>query len=179
MIEIRRRTFGERSRVRLLVDAPGAGVKAHRWTFCFQPSCPKQRAMISSKQIRALADFRYGLRKFLAFSEAATRASGVTPQQYQALLIIKTHPSGAVLVRDLAQELLLRHNSTVQLVDRLAEADLVRRVPATDDRRSVILRLTPRGEKKLAGLAESHFAALVSRRSDLGQIFRQVRSLKR
>ena len=33
-----------------------------------------------------LAAFRLALRRFLAFSEAATGAAGVTAQQYQALL---------------------------------------------------------------------------------------------
>ena len=38
---------------------------------------------------KALAQFRFQLRKFLSFSEAAAHQAGLTPQQHQALLAIK------------------------------------------------------------------------------------------
>ena len=71
----------------------------------------------STKQIQALAGFRNALRRFLAFSEEATAAAGVTTQQYQAMLAIKAAPTSAMAIADLAAELLLKPNSAVQLVD--------------------------------------------------------------
>ena len=127
---------------------------------------------LETEQYQALARFRYALRAFLAFSERATRKSGITTQQYQALLAIKASPNEALLVGELAEQLLLKHNNTVQLVDRLSEAGLVRRNPSRNDRRAVIVTLTARGETKLAGLACVHFHELLSRQKELSAISR-------
>jgi len=127
---------------------------------------------LEKEQYQALARFRYALRAFLAFSEQATRKSGFTPQQYQALLAIKASPDEALLVGELAEQLLLKHNNTVQLVDRLSESGLVRRYPSRDDRRAVVVTLTARGEGKLARLAFVHFRELLSRQKELSAISR-------
>src|SRR5215467_9253212 len=86
-----------------------------------------------------LAGFRFALRRFLAFSEAMTRAAGVTPSQYQAMLAIRTHPWGAIVIRQLADQMLLQHHGAVQLVDRLCDAGLTKRTHAENDRRSVLV----------------------------------------
>src|SRR6202140_3222465 len=77
---------------------------------------------------KALAQFRFQLRKFLSFSEAAAHQAGLTPQQHQALLAIKGF-SGAepVSVGDLAEFLLVRHHTAVELVDRIARVGLLKR----------------------------------------------------
>jgi len=127
---------------------------------------------LEKEQYQALARFRYALRAFLAFSEQATRKSGFTPQQYQALLAIKASPDEALLVGALAEQLLLKHNNTVQLVDRLSESGLVRRNPSRNDRRAVVVTLTARGESKLAKLASLHYRELLSRQKELSTISR-------
>lgn len=110
---------------------------------------------------RALADFRYALRKFLAFSEDAAAEAGLTSQQHQALLVIKARSNGDGLpVGVLAQRLLLRQHSTVELVDRLARLGLVTRNPDPHDRRRVRVSLTEEGEEKLLLLSQSHLAEL-------------------
>jgi hypothetical protein len=63
-----------------------------------------------------LAGFRYALRRFLAFSELETTASGVTALQYQAMLVIRTHPDGASPIGYLAEQMLLRHHGAVQRI---------------------------------------------------------------
>src|SRR4051812_36771480 len=79
---------------------------------------------------RALADFRYALREFLEFSGAAAKSVGLTPQQHQAMLSVIGAPEGQpVTVGFLAKRLLLKHHSTVELVDRLVEIELVTRLP--------------------------------------------------
>lgn len=110
---------------------------------------------------RALAQFRHALRRFLAFSEAAAVAAGVTPQQHQALLAIKGAPDGTPPgVGDLAERLLVRHHSAVELVDRLARMDLVRREADPRDRRRVRLLLTAEAERRLAALSAVHLEEL-------------------
>ena len=108
-------------------------------------------------QYEMLAEFRYALRQFIHFSEAAAQAAGITPQQHQALLAIKGFPGrDSVTVGELAERLQLRHHSAVGLVDRLVAEKLVSRAPSTEDRRRVFIQLTNRGESVLAKLSSVH-----------------------
>jgi DNA-binding MarR family transcriptional regulator len=126
-----------------------------------------------------LAGFRYALRRFLAFSEAATRAAGVTPQQYQALLVIKTHPEGAIMIRDLADQLLLQHNGAVQLIDRLVIAELVERRHSPTDGRSVLVAMTAKGTKLLEQLAANHLKELLRQEPLLAESLKRLRRMAR
>ncbi|HEY2034092.1 MAG TPA: hypothetical protein VGH02_10445, partial [Rhizomicrobium sp.] len=49
----------------------------------------KSPRKLTPADYRALAEFRFLLRRFMAFSEEAARAAGLAPQQHQALLAIK------------------------------------------------------------------------------------------
>ncbi|MGN1290236.1 MAG: MarR family winged helix-turn-helix transcriptional regulator [Bradyrhizobium sp.] len=107
----------------------------------------------SQADYEALSQFRYLIRRFLEFSQDAAKAEGLTPRQHQALLAIRGYPGGGpVTIGDLAERLRLRHHTTVELVDRLAEAGLVERVLDPADQRRVLLKLT--------GLAADHLAEL-------------------
>jgi DNA-binding MarR family transcriptional regulator len=134
----------------------------------------KSEPAFTKQHFEALAHFRYALRAFLAFSEQATRQSGITTQQYQALLAIKASPEEALLVGELAERLLLKHNNTVQLVDRLCEANLVRRTQSKLDGRAVVISLTAKGQQKIAELATLHFRELLSRQKELSAISRRA-----
>jgi DNA-binding MarR family transcriptional regulator len=106
---------------------------------------------------RALGQFRYQIRRFLHFSEAAARAEDLEPQQHQMILAIRAwDESGAPTIGALAAHLLLKHHSAVGLVDRLEQRGLVERVRDEDDRRQVRVRLTPEGQAKLARLSSVH-----------------------
>src|SRR6185312_6498683 len=101
-----------------------------------RPSIRFVAQTLDRTQYEALAEFRFALRAFLAFSEAATLSAGVTGQQYQALLAIKASSSmSALLVGELASELLIKHNAAVQLVDRLVSLGFVTRAQSRRDRR--------------------------------------------
>ena len=109
------------------------------------------------KDYRSLAEFRYQIRKFLAFSEEAAREHGLNSQQHQLLLAIKGLPEGtAATIGVLAERLQLRHHTTVELVDRLCERGLIKREPGTTDRRQVHPRITARGENLLRKLTAIH-----------------------
>lgn len=121
----------------------------------------KKKPIVDDEGYRMLAAFRHGLRQFLAFSEEAARAAGLPPQQHQAILAIKGHAQGeAMSVGDLAEHLLVRHNSAVELVNRLVRARLVTRVADKEDKRRVTLALTAKAEKILAALSVAHLAEL-------------------
>jgi DNA-binding MarR family transcriptional regulator len=110
---------------------------------------------------RALADFRHALREFLEFSGSAAKSVGLTPQQHQAMLSIIGAPEGQpVTIGFLAERMLLKHHSTVELVDRLVELDLVARQPDSADRRRVLLALTAKAKRLLTRLSAAHIEEL-------------------
>ena len=105
----------------------------------------------------SLADLRYEIRRFLSFSEQAVRAVGLEPRQHQLLLALKGLPREVrPRIGELAERLQIQHHSAVELANRLARTGYVRRHRAGDDRREVLLELTPRGEKVLLQLSLYH-----------------------
>ena len=117
----------------------------------------ERRYRLGTRDYAQLAAFRHALRGFLRFSEAAATQAGLTGQHYQAMLVLRACVAGRrITINDLAQQLLIKHNSAVGLVDRLVEEGLVVREPSTADRRKVELRLTEHGRQVLARLVVAH-----------------------
>jgi DNA-binding MarR family transcriptional regulator len=115
------------------------------------------RGKLGKVDYEVLAAFRFGLRRFLRFSEDAAHRVGLTPQQHQALLAIKGFPGrDHVTVGELADRLQILHHSAVGLVDRLALEKLVVRGASEGDRREVQIYLTERGEKVLQELSSAN-----------------------
>jgi len=111
----------------------------------------------------ALAEFRYAIRRFLAFSKAAAAEAGLTSQQHQALLTIKGVAGDAGLsIGALAERLLVKQHTAVELVDRLERAELVRRGADPADGRRVLVSLTEEGEQRLRALSSAHLDELRS-----------------
>ncbi|MFG1616247.1 MarR family winged helix-turn-helix transcriptional regulator [Nonomuraea wenchangensis] len=112
---------------------------------------------LTKQDFEALARFRFGIRSYLRFSEEAVRAAGLTPQQYQLLLALKGFPGRDwASVRELADRLLLRHHSVVELIGRAQKQGLVHRSAHPSDGRAVQVMLTPEGERVLARLGALH-----------------------
>jgi len=109
----------------------------------------------------ALLAFRTALRRFNRWSEMQAESAGLTPAQHQLLLAVKGHddPRGPT-VGEIADYLLLRHHSTVELINRAQAAGLVRRVKDDADGRVVRVGLTTAGENAIARLAQLHVAEL-------------------
>lgn len=119
-------------------------------------------------QIRALAEFRHSLRRFLHFSEEAAVRVGLTPQQHQLMLQIAGAPDGtATAIEYLAERLALRHNSVVELGKRCEEAGLVTRRSNPANRRHVVLSLTVAGNRMMAKLSADHARELNELRPEL------------
>lgn len=116
----------------------------------------------SDDDYRALAAWRYALRRFLAASEEITRSAGVSPTQYQLLLFIRGDSNRAPTIADLAERLQIRHQSAVGLVDRCEAAGLVRRRRDESNRRRVFVTMTRRGAALLERLATRHFRTIES-----------------
>jgi DNA-binding MarR family transcriptional regulator len=116
---------------------------------------------LTTEDYRALAEFRYQIRRFLQFSAEAARAHGIEPQQHQLLLAVKgLDESVRPTIRELAARLQIQHHSAVELVDRMAEHGAVRREHDGLDKREVFIRLTQQGEALLRRLSVAHRAEL-------------------
>ncbi|HSC89403.1 MAG TPA: MarR family winged helix-turn-helix transcriptional regulator [Polyangiaceae bacterium] len=112
---------------------------------------------LALKDYRALAAFRYEIRRFLAFSERAARAAGIEPQQHQALLAIHGLPEGMrPTIGTLAERLCVEHHTAVAIVDKVVEKQLAVRERSQHDKREVLVRLTPAGSQLLRGLSAAH-----------------------
>jgi DNA-binding MarR family transcriptional regulator len=112
--------------------------------------------VLKTADYQRLAEFRYHLRRFLRFSEQAAARVDLNAQQHQALLAIKGTSENQVTIGRLAERLGIRHNTAVELANRLIAGRLVQRRQNPDDRRQVLLRLTTRAEQILAKLSLAH-----------------------
>ena len=111
----------------------------------------KMKGSIREEQYRSLAALRYYVRAYLRNVEVAASNVGLEYQQYCALLAIRAiSPEQKCTVRVLSDQLLLRHHSAVELVDRMEQKQLVRRTRDDDDHRQVCIELLPKGERLLA-----------------------------
>lgn len=109
---------------------------------------------ISSSDYRALAELRCRIRHFLSESDQAARRVGLEPQQYLLLLMVRGLPEGMTpTVRVLAERLGLKHNSTVELINRMELHGYVQRKRNAHDRRHVLVLLERPGLKLLERVA--------------------------
>ncbi|WFU77225.1 MarR family transcriptional regulator [Bradyrhizobium sp. CB2312] len=146
--------------------------KAQRSTAAM-PARSSSRRTMRDADYAALAQFRYQLRIFLAFSEAAAQNAGLTAQQHQALLAIKgLADADGASVGDIARFLLIRHHTAVELVDRMAKLKLIARQADPEDARRVLVKLTAKGEQKLRSLSRIHLDELSVAAPALDKILR-------
>ncbi|NOJ43609.1 MarR family winged helix-turn-helix transcriptional regulator [Bradyrhizobium australiense] len=129
-----------------------------------RPESSKRRGnTLNTVDYEALAQFRYRLRLFLAFSDMKAKNAGITSQQYQALLAVKGFSSQTpMVVGELSRLLLIKHHTTVELVDRMVKLGLLQRTVDVHDRRRVLVTLTKRGQLLLQRVAAIHFKHLGS-----------------
>src|ERR1700732_4059625 len=87
----------------------------------------------SLDDIASVAEFRAALRAFLRRSERIARQSGLTPQRYLLLLMIKGAADGSEqsTVTELAERLQLAQSTVTELVRRAEEGGLPAREAAS------------------------------------------------
>ena len=132
---------------------------------------------ITADEYRAMAELRYRIRLFLREGDAAARSAGLEPQQYLMLLAIRGLPDGnSAKIRSLADSLLIKHHSAVELVDRLEVRGLVRRTRGRQDRRQVLISLLPKGQRVLERVVQQRVSEV---RAGGNQLVRAVDALLR
>ncbi|HZS24337.1 MAG TPA: MarR family transcriptional regulator [Gaiellaceae bacterium] len=126
-------------------------------------------AGLSTTEVAAVAEFRAALRRFLRRTERIARQSGLTPQRYLLLLMVKGAPdgSGRSTVTELADRLQLAQSTVTELVSRAEEAGLLEREQSPTDARVAHLRLTEEGERRLVDA----FTGLSTERDHLRDAF--------
>jgi len=125
---------------------------------------PARPASLTRHDYAALARFRFELRRFLVFSEHASHAVGLEPQQHQLLLALRglTSPERLPTIGNLANWLQIQHHSAVELVDRAVARGLIQRQQDPNDRRRVLVELTLEGTAVLSQLSIQHREELES-----------------
>jgi MarR family transcriptional regulator, organic hydroperoxide resistance regulator len=86
-----------------------------------------------------------GQRQFEQMANEAMRPLGLTGIQADALTVIRQ--AGPLSLKELGELLIAEAGHPSRLVDRLVDAGLVERRGADDDRRRVVLSLTPKGRE--------------------------------
>ena len=130
---------------------------------------------LTDRDYRTLARFRTGLRRFLAFSEAAAKAEGITPAQHQLLLAIRgTEADQAPSASDLAEALNRQLHSTSELIIRAETRGLVTQTTDEGDHRRRLVELTPEGVRIIERLSAIHRRELRSFRTDLTAILEDL-----
>jgi DNA-binding MarR family transcriptional regulator len=119
------------------------------------------------ERLAELAEFRFQLRSFLSFSETVSEAAGIQAQQYQLMQVIEAAGEQKASISYLAERMILRHNSTVELVDRAERAGLVERRSDESDLRRSLVSLTAQGRVTLAKLVPQHITELRKRAQSL------------
>jgi DNA-binding MarR family transcriptional regulator len=118
---------------------------------------------VTPAEYRSLAELRYRIRSFLRDGDTVARAAGLEPQQCFMMLAIRGLPTGEQpTIRTLAERVSLKHQSTVELIDRLEEHGYVRRSRGRDDRREVLITLLPAGERVLEKVVRQRLGELRS-----------------
>jgi DNA-binding MarR family transcriptional regulator len=129
---------------------------------------------LDDQQYARLLAFRTELRRFIQWSEDAARDADLTPALHQLLLAIRGDltPGGAT-VGSVAEALLVRHHTAVELAQRAEERGLVeRRRDDPADRRRVHLTLTRKGRARLDALTTEHLQRIGALAERLGDVAR-------
>ena len=136
---------------------------------------------VTTGEYRSLAELRYRIRSFLRDGDTVARSAGLEPQQCFMMLAIRGLPMGEQpTIRNLAERVSLKHQSTVELIDRLEEHGYVRRSRASDDRRQVLITLLPAGERMLEKVVRQRLGELRSTGDHLVQaVFGLLKNARR
>jgi DNA-binding MarR family transcriptional regulator len=130
---------------------------------------------LDQADLEHLLELRTGLRRFLRWSEEQAKAAGLTAAKHQLLLAVQGHPDPAgPTIGEIADYLVLRHHSAVELVNRAVKEGLVRRNPDPVSKSVVRVTVTPVGAAKLDALAEAHLEEIAHLAPTMRTLWRQL-----
>ncbi len=118
------------------------------------------------------------------FREERRWKAGMDLSVPQMILLLILHRHGPCKAGDLARELRVTQGVVTRMVDRLLEKGLVSRSRLPDDRRMVLLSLTPQGKRLATRLERQHAQDIkgflrsipAQERRDLLDIFKRIKN---
>src|SRR6185503_6714601 len=113
------------------------------------PSLSKQRLRLWIRILRAARAIEAEVRERLRV------AFGVTLPQFDVMAALERKPDGMTMT-ELSRFLMVSNGNVTGIIDRLVKDRLVTREPTVEDRRALIVRLTPRGLKDFTAMAKAH-----------------------
>jgi DNA-binding MarR family transcriptional regulator len=139
---------------------------------------PMTSSRLTQQDYHGMASLRYALRRFLRFSKDFVRSEAkLTPEQYEALLVLKAFSNDEGLtVGQLSERVQVKHHTAVSLSDKLAARKLVTKRRGSPDRRYVYVKLTNAGDQLLTSLAAGHRGEI---RIHAKEMIRTLTKLKR
>ena len=134
---------------------------------------------LSDEDYWRLLEFRTAIRKFLQYSKTQAAKLDLTPTQHQLLLAIRGHRrEGGPTIGDIAESLLIKHHSAVELVDRAEGAGLVKRRQDSVDQRVVRLSLTRSGASKLERISMANLAEVGRLSPEFNEVWDAIEHLR-
>lgn len=134
---------------------------------------------LSDEDYWRLLEFRTAIRKFLKYSKTQAAKLGLTPTQHQLLLAIRGHRGqGGPTIGDIAECLLIKHHSAVELVDRAEQAGFVKRRQDPSDQRVVRLALTRSGASKLERISRANLAEVGRLGPEFNEVWEAIEHLQ-
>ncbi len=118
------------------------------------PETPARPTHFDSPEQEAFLNLWRTYDRLHLLEEALFSRFELTPQQYNALRLLRGQGEGKLATLALAARLVSRAPDITRLLDKLEERGLVERERPPDNRRVVLIGLTPRGRELLAELDE-------------------------
>lgn len=113
------------------------------------PSLSKQRLRLWLRMLRATRAIEAELRERLRVQFS------LTLPQFDVLAALARRKDG-ITMTELSRMLIVSNGNVTGIVDRLVADQLVARQASPNDRRSLLVRLTPKGKAEFAGAARAH-----------------------
>ena len=105
--------------------------------------------------VRALVETYFA---FLARDSVAIRAAGLTPSQFDVVATLGN--TKGMTCRALSEQTLVTKGTLTGVLDRLESRGIVRRSASREDRRSIHVRLTPKGDDLFRSVFPAVIAAM-------------------
>jgi len=118
---------------------------------------------------------------FANYSDKHVRQLGLTPPQFDVIATLGN--TKGMTMGEIAEKTLVTKGTLTGIVDRLEKKGLVTRSVPSDNRRSFIVILTPKGEETFEEVFSAHIAHLKERfgqlsRPDMDELQRLLRMLR-
>lgn len=118
----------------------------------------------------------------LAAVDGALKPLGLTFARYEGLMLLSFSRRGALPLGKMGKRLMIHPTSVTNIIDRLEQQGLVRRVPHPTDGRTTLAELTDEGrrlaEEATRAVNDTAFGLGALNAQDLGHLTRIVRKLR-